>query len=157
MLLEEASAFKIDIDAQLAAASVVTTKRKTTQKKMIERESGDNVSSSSLSSHTTITFVPIAVVPHGTKPPPYSSMTQDTVASYSNFRYYSEMLSSGEMPSEYAVALMEFREEHGGMLSGMSRYLDRAYSTVSLFTEILCTDEEAAVLSPFTHTSTHAY
>ena len=157
VLLEEASAFKIDIDAQLAAASVVTTKRKTTQKKMIERESGDNVSSSSLSSHTTITFVPIAVVPHGTKPPPYSSMTQDTVASYSNFRYYSEMLSSGEMPSEYAVALMEFREEHGGMLSGMSRYLDRAYSTVSLFTEILRTDEEAAVLSPFTHTSTHAY
>lgn len=51
-------------------------------------------------------------------------MTSGTVASYSNFRYYAEMLSAGLMDSETATALMDFRENHGGTLSGMTRYTD---------------------------------
>ena len=46
------------------------------------------------------------------------------LASYSNFRYFSEMLSSGAMDSEFATAMMDFRETHGGTLSGMTRYTD---------------------------------
>lgn len=98
-LLNEAQSFKADIDKALNASSVRNT-------------SG------------ILEFVPAAVVPAGTKPTRYMSMTTDTLASYSNFRYFSEMLSSGAMSSEYAVALMEFREQNGGCLSGMTRYTD---------------------------------
>ena len=42
----------------------------------------------------------------------------------SNFRYYSEMLSSGFMTSEMSTALMDFRENKGGTLSGMTRFTD---------------------------------
>ena len=52
------------------------------------------------------------------------SMTSDTVSSYSNFRYYSEMLSAGFMAPGVAGALMNFREAHGGTLSGMTRFTD---------------------------------
>ena len=51
-------------------------------------------------------------------------MTSHTVASYSNFRYYSKMLSSDFMGPTVATALMEFRESYGGTLLGMTRYLD---------------------------------
>eukprot|EP01064_Diplonema_japonicum_P005793 TRINITY_DN1382_c1_g2_i1.p1 TRINITY_DN1382_c1_g2~~TRINITY_DN1382_c1_g2_i1.p1 ORF type:complete len:871 (+),score=191.10 TRINITY_DN1382_c1_g2_i1:40-2652(+) len=53
---------------------------------------------------------------------PFKTMVQDTMASYSNFRYYSEMLSSGFMNASLSVMLQEFRESHEGMLSGMTRY-----------------------------------
>ena len=46
------------------------------------------------------------------------------MASYSNFRYYSEMLSSGALEPSLAVALQDFREHNGGCLSGMTRYTD---------------------------------
>ena len=35
-----------------------------------------------------------------------------------------EMLSAGLMDNDTATALMDFRETHGGTLSGMTRYTD---------------------------------
>ena len=52
----------------------------------------------------------------------FASMTQDTLASYSNFRFWSEILSSGCLPSDMAVSLQDFRETHGGTLAGMTRF-----------------------------------
>ncbi len=98
-LLAEAPRLKADIDAAVSASCVTNA-----------------------SGH--VTFVPAAVAPTGTKPTPYASMTTDTLASYSNFRYYAEMLSSGALDAPTATALMDFREEHGGTLSGMTRYSD---------------------------------
>ena len=98
-LLAEAPRFKADIDAALAASCVTNA-----------------------SGH--VTFVPAAVSPAGSKPAPYPSMTADTLASYSNFRYYAEMLSSGALDGATANALMDFREGNGGTLSGMTRYTD---------------------------------
>ena len=69
-------------------------------------------------------FVPCAVAAANSTVTPYPTMTSGTVASYSNFRYYSEMLSSGFMDPTMAAALMDFRETHGGTLSGMTRYTD---------------------------------
>ena len=105
-LLAEATAFKHDIDAAVNR-SIVTF-------------SGD-----AAKTYGASLFVPSAVVPAG-KPPPvvFQSMTQDTVAEYSNFRYYSEMLSSGALDSETAAQLQDFRENNGGCLSGMTRYSD---------------------------------
>jgi hypothetical protein len=96
-LLEEAVRFKKDIDA-VVARSVV-------------RNSTTNA----------IMFVPAAVTPGANNATPYGDMTSDTLESYSNFRYYSEMLSAGAMDEATATALMDFRENHGGTLSGMTR------------------------------------
>ena len=60
----------------------------------------------------------------GPEQPPFGSMIESTLASYSNFRYYSEMLSSGFMSAEEALALSAFRESHQGTLSGMTRFQD---------------------------------
>ena len=96
-LLSEAAVFKSDISTSLEEASVRLT-------------------------NGTLYFVPAAAAPKGTKPPAYVDMTYDVLSSYSNFRYYSEMLAAGMMDDEHAVALMDFRESSGGTLSGMTRY-----------------------------------
>ena len=54
----------------------------------------------------------------------FRSMVESTAASYSNFRYFSEMLSSGFMTHDEAMLLSTFRETHHGTLSGMTRYTD---------------------------------
>ena len=84
-LLAEAALFKIDIDRAMMRSVV----RNSTTGKVV--------------------FVPAAVTPGANNATPYTTMTQDELASYSNFRYYSEMLSSGQMDDETALALMEFR------------------------------------------------
>ena len=64
--------------------------------------------------------------------PPYTSMINDEGpvqdygggSSYANFRYFSEMLSSGYFAEEIEVALSNFRENHTGTLSGMTRFRD---------------------------------
>jgi hypothetical protein len=104
-LLTEATAFKAVIDAAVARSTV-------------------KFSAAAAKTYGSSAFVPCAVVPKGTTATPYQSMTQDTVSEYSNFRYYSEMLSSGALDSEAATALMAFRESNGGCLSGMTRYSD---------------------------------
>lgn len=72
---------------------------------------------------------------------PFNSMVQSTISSYSNFRYWSEMLSSDYLNSSTAFVLAEFRETHTGTLSGMTRFRDHlddmpsvgyAYSGLSL-------------------------
>eukprot|EP01047_Picozoa_sp_COSAG01_P044377 COSAG01_NODE_4005_length_5440_cov_8.384947_2_plen_1194_part_00 len=45
-------------------------------------------------------------------------------ASYANFRYFSEMLSAQFMGHVVDSALNNFRESHGGTLSGMTRFRD---------------------------------
>jgi hypothetical protein len=67
------------------------------------------------------TFVPPVA---GAGQTPFGSMTQGRRASYSNFRYFAEMLSAGFLADGEARALAAFREEHGGTLSGMTRYED---------------------------------
>lgn len=97
-LMDEAPRFKADIDAALAASVVIDA-----------------------SGH--VQFVPAAVASAADEPPPpYPSMTADTLASYSNFRYYAEMLSAGFLDEPTSRALQAFRESHGGTLSGMTRY-----------------------------------
>ena len=104
-LLAEALAFKHDIDAAVNR-SVVT------------------FSGEAAKTYGASIFVPSAVVPTGKPPNVFQSMTQDVVAEYSNFRYYSEMLSSGALDTDTAIQLQNFRENNGGCLSGMTRYSD---------------------------------
>jgi hypothetical protein len=84
----------------------------------------------------------------------YKSMTESGPyggSSYSNFRYWSETLSSNCLGPEYDQALMRFRESHGGTLSGMTRFRgwlddmptvgyaqsDIHYDRVSVFLQLL--------------------
>ena len=57
---------------------------------------------------------------------PFETMTQDGFASYTNYRYWPELLSSGILPKEQALAIVNYRITHGGEASGMTRFLDRA-------------------------------
>jgi hypothetical protein len=93
----EAVAFALDITAALDVSIV-----------------RDNVTGEAL-------FVPPIA---GSGQQPFASMTVNTESSYSNFRYYAEMLSSGFMNVSVALVLSNFREQHGGTLSGMTRYED---------------------------------
>lgn len=45
-------------------------------------------------------------------------------ASYANFRYFAEMLSSGYFNRSVEIAINDFRESHTGTLSGMTRFRD---------------------------------
>ena len=60
----------------------------------------------------------------GANQTPFGTMIESRLASYSGFRYFSEMLSSGFMSDGEATALSRFRESHEGTLSGMTRYTD---------------------------------
>jgi len=56
--------------------------------------------------------------------PPFLSMVESTVAEYSNFRYYSELLGADFLSPAMSVALQEFRESHQGTVSGITRWSD---------------------------------
>eukprot|EP00756_Hemistasia_phaeocysticola_P061283 Hpha_TRINITY_DN476_c0_g1::TRINITY_DN476_c0_g1_i1::g.27768::m.27768 len=63
---------------------------------------------------------------------PFHSMVESTVASYSNFRYYSEMLFSGFLNDTVAQDLCNFRETFRGTLGGINRYTDHLDDMPSL-------------------------
>ncbi|MBC8472891.1 MAG: hypothetical protein H8D56_25800 [Planctomycetes bacterium] len=52
------------------------------------------------------------------------SLTDTLMASYTNYRYYPELLSSGLLPSDLANRVVEARLSGGGQLCGMSRFDD---------------------------------
>ena len=55
---------------------------------------------------------------------PYHSMIESTVAMYSNFRYWSELLGADILPSDVSIGLQAFRESTQGTVSGITRWSD---------------------------------
>ncbi len=53
---------------------------------------------------------------------PFKTMTQDELSSYSNFRYYSELLGADVLSPSLSVALQDFREGASGTVSGITRW-----------------------------------
>lgn len=53
---------------------------------------------------------------------PFATMTQDRFASYTNYRYWIEMLSSGFLRPEWQDAIIDYRVAHGGELLGTTRF-----------------------------------
>lgn len=51
-------------------------------------------------------------------------MTDGNEASYTNYRYWPELLSSGILPPAMANRLVEARLNHGGQFCGMTRFMD---------------------------------
>ena len=58
-----------------------------------------------------------------TTPPP-ASLTATTFASFTNYRYWPELLSSGLLPPELANGLVDARLSGGGQFCGMTRFQD---------------------------------
>jgi hypothetical protein len=52
----------------------------------------------------------------------FQNMTQSRIASYTNYRFWPEMLSSGGLPALVAEGLGRYRQSHGGELFGMTRF-----------------------------------
>ncbi len=94
-LLAEAPAFSADFAASLVAA-------------VLRNESGK------------VLWVPALADTNST---PYGTMTESILASYTNFRYYPELLSADVIEDDdIALGLMEFRESHAGTFLGMTRF-----------------------------------
>lgn len=55
---------------------------------------------------------------------PFGSMTEDEFASYTNYRYWPEMLSAGMLPPEMRDAIIKYRTSHGGEVAGTTRLED---------------------------------
>ena len=55
---------------------------------------------------------------------PFDRMTEDNLASYTNYRYWIEMLSAGFLPDPWQDAIIERRLAHGGELLGSTRFLE---------------------------------
>jgi hypothetical protein len=55
---------------------------------------------------------------------PFATMTQDQLASYTNYRYWLEALSAGCLAAEKEQAIIAYRLAHGGELLGMTRFED---------------------------------
>jgi hypothetical protein len=56
---------------------------------------------------------------------PFATMTQDQLASYTNYRYWLETLSAHCLAPEKEQAIIAYRLAHGGELLGMTRFEDR--------------------------------
>ena len=55
---------------------------------------------------------------------PFERMTESTLASYTNYRYWPEMLSSGMLPPEMRDAIIAYRTSHGGEVAATTRFAD---------------------------------
>jgi hypothetical protein len=55
---------------------------------------------------------------------PFGRMTESELASYTNYRYWPEMLSSGMLPSEMRNAIIDYRTTRGGEVAGTNRLED---------------------------------
>ncbi len=53
------------------------------------------------------------------------SLTATRIASYTNYRYWPELLASGILPADLANRVVEARLSAGGQFCGMTRFLDR--------------------------------
>jgi len=67
---------------------------------------------------TTPPFVPPVAGFHK----PFATMTQDRFASYTNYRYWVEMLSAGCLRPEWHDAIIDYRRANGGELLGTTRF-----------------------------------
>ncbi len=56
---------------------------------------------------------------------PFDSMTQDRLASYTNYRYWLEALSAHCFGEEIDRMMIDYRVARGGELLGMTRFIDR--------------------------------
>ncbi|HUT24090.1 MAG TPA: hypothetical protein VM492_07100 [Sumerlaeia bacterium] len=66
----------------------------------------------------------IFVPPIAGRHPPFDRMTESRLASYTNYRYWIEMLSAGFLPDPQQDAIVAFRLAHGGELLGATRFQD---------------------------------
>lgn len=68
---------------------------------------------------------PLFIPPMAGSLAPFPSMTADRLASYTNYRYWPEMLSAGCLRPEWHDAIIAYRAAHGGELLGTTRFMDR--------------------------------
>ncbi|MBC8872808.1 MAG: hypothetical protein H8E44_25525 [Planctomycetes bacterium] len=65
---------------------------------------------------------PVFVPPVAGFDKPFERMTQDRFASYTNYRYWIEMLSAGFLRPDWHDAIIDYRKTHGGELFGTTRF-----------------------------------
>ena len=76
--------------------------------------------SRALQKQTTPPFLP----PNAEMQNLFARMTESQFASYTNYRYWLEMLSPGMLPPEMRDAIISYRTSHGGEVAGTTRFED---------------------------------
>jgi len=85
----------------------------------------DDLTASLALSVTTRGGVPFFVPPIAQAVyPPFGSMIESTIAEYSNFRYFPELLGADVLSPALSNALQNFRESSQGTVSGITRWSD---------------------------------
>ena len=69
---------------------------------------------------------PPFIPPVARKVAPFKSMVQDGFASYTNYRYWLELLSSGILSKEQMEAIIKYRVTHDGEVAGMTHFSRQA-------------------------------
>lgn len=57
---------------------------------------------------------------------PFATMTQDGLSSYTNYRYWPELLSCGALPAATMNTIVDYRRQHGGEAGGMTAFREWA-------------------------------
>jgi hypothetical protein len=76
----------------------------------------------SIAKSVVATTKPVFVPPVAGFGKPFERMTQDRFASYTNYRYWLEMVSAGFLRPEWHDAIIAYRVRHGGELLGTTRF-----------------------------------
>jgi hypothetical protein len=75
---------------------------------------------------TDRTCDPAFIPPVARRMAPFQTMTQDLLASLTNYRYWPELLSSGILSVAQMQDIVRYRVGHGGEASGLTRYNEDA-------------------------------
>ncbi|HQK93648.1 MAG TPA: hypothetical protein PLD23_09095 [Armatimonadota bacterium] len=70
----------------------------------------------------TVPSTPAFVPPYPGIAEPFGSMTEGRLESYTNYRYWPEMLDAGLLDADTVDAILDFRRAHGGELLGTTRF-----------------------------------
>lgn len=101
---------------------------------------------------------PAFVPPHPGVREPFGSLTDGELASYTNYRYWPELLSSSVLPPELADSIERYRSLHGGELAGTIRFLGHLddWPLAHLAYHWLATDAtDRALLAFYGHLALH--
>jgi hypothetical protein len=116
-LVDEGTRFEADLRESVRLCTVSSA---SVSSHAVASGGGESASSTSTSAPTAHAFLP----PYATVGAiPYTNMTDGTIESYANFRFYSETLLADMLPRSIEASFLELHNHKGGRFAGANRFL----------------------------------
>ncbi len=119
--LHELSTVYIQLGENRGDADLVRRGRELTGEAELLRDDVLRSAARSVIDTTRPSFLPPIA---GNRIEPFRTMTQDTLASYTNYRYWLETLSARCLAPDQERMMLDYRSAYGGELLGMTRFTD---------------------------------